>query len=555
VFDGLIGALLCGIDMLRDLEGLSHRRFDLLVVGGGIHGLFAAYDAASRGLSVALVERADFGSGLSFNHQRTIHGGLRTLQRGNVRRTRQQIEERRTWARIAPHLIRPLPFLIGTYRWTARSRWTLKAAFAAYDFIGRSRNLGVTPELHLPRARLESAAATRRLFPGVAEEGLTGGAMWYDYQTRHPDRLTWTVALAAKQAGALLVNYVEALDPLKDANGRVTGARAQDVLTGREYAIEAAVTLLAGGSGLGPLMRAFGVTGAPPLLRAMNLLIDRPARDIAVAAPGRSGRMLTAVPWHGYVLVGTDQSEQTVDSPEIKPPADTVDAFLEDLNAAFPKLAAKRTDIRLVHHGLTPAAVESGRVDLLPEPHVIRHASEGVSGVVSMVGVKLTTARSTAATAIAAVAAALDRPPGVCRTAGAPLPHAAIADVEGRLIETQRDLGIALDRDVLEHLSSWYGTEATAVLVQAAHARLLERVTATSPVLCGEILYSASHQDAVRLSDAVLRRTPLGSAGHPGRDALERAAQIMGEALGWSDAQRADEIRHVAEVYAQPIER
>src|ERR1051325_5122264 len=100
--------------MLRDLDALTRRRFDLLVIGGGIHGLFAAYDAAQRGLSVALVDAADFGSGLSFNHQRTLHGGLRALQSGQISKARRQIRERRTWARIAPHLVRPLPFLIGT---------------------------------------------------------------------------------------------------------------------------------------------------------------------------------------------------------------------------------------------------------------------------------------------------------------------------------------------------------------------------------------------------------------------------------------------------------
>src|ERR1051325_7549850 len=112
--------------MLRDFESLTRQRWDLLIIGGGIHGLFAAYDAAQRGLSVALVERCDFGSGLSFNHQRTLHGGLRALENLELRKARQQVLERRTWARIAPHLIRPLPFLIGTYRTGRRSRTALR---------------------------------------------------------------------------------------------------------------------------------------------------------------------------------------------------------------------------------------------------------------------------------------------------------------------------------------------------------------------------------------------------------------------------------------------
>ncbi|MGE3345335.1 MAG: FAD-dependent oxidoreductase, partial [Vicinamibacterales bacterium] len=179
--------------MTRDFARLTNLSVDVVVVGGGIHGLFAAYDAAQRGLSTVLLERDDFGAGISFNHQRTIHGGLRALQSGNVRKCREMIRERRAWARMAPHLVRPLPFLIGTYRGTTRARTAVRLGMKVFDWLGRDRNRDVLPELHLPKGRLESAAATKRLFPGISEAGLSGGAIWYDYQTIHPDRLTWCV--------------------------------------------------------------------------------------------------------------------------------------------------------------------------------------------------------------------------------------------------------------------------------------------------------------------------------------------------------------------------
>ena len=166
--------------MQRDLDALTGRRFDVLVVGGGISGLFAAYEAASLGWSTALVDAGDFGSGATFNHQRTLHGGLRALQTGNLAKARRQIAERRTWAIIAPHLVRPLPFLVGTYRFTRRSRLTTRIGFKLYDLIGRRRNAGVLPELHLPRTRLESRAATKALFHGIDQTGLSGGAAWQD---------------------------------------------------------------------------------------------------------------------------------------------------------------------------------------------------------------------------------------------------------------------------------------------------------------------------------------------------------------------------------------
>jgi len=537
--------------MLSPVEELARGRYDLLVVGGGIHGLFAAYDAAQRGVSVALVDRADFGSGLSFNHQRTIHGGLRALQTGNVRKTRQQIAERRAWARIAPHLLRPLPFLFGTYGWSTRSRLAVRLGFRLYDMVGRSRNAGVVPELHLPRTRLESAAATRRLFQGIAENGLSGGAIWYDYQTRHADRLTWTVALAAREAGATLVNYAAAVAPLKQQS-RITGARVVDARDGREHAIEAKVTLIAAGAGTAATFRAFGLQGAPPMVGAMNLLLDRPARDIATAARAPSGRMLTAVPWQGYLLVGTHQSDIVVDGDReghAAPPPDMLDACLDQVNQAFSRLRATRADIRLVHYGLTPAVVRRGRPELLPEPIIERHTTNGSAGVVSLVGVKYTTARLAAQHAVDAVCAELGGSHRRCRTGTTLLPFAGIADAEGRLVETLRDLGVSLDRDVQEHLTSWYSTESTDVVTFAAKHGLLERLTPGLPVLSGEIAYAAANAQAEHLADAVLRRTALAAAGHPGQAALEHAADVMGSGLGWTADRRAREIDETSRVF------
>src|SRR5688500_5073333 len=234
--------------MNRDLDRLGSEHFDLLVIGGGIHGLAAAYDAAGRGLRVALLERDDFGSGASFNHQRTVHGGLRALQRANLRRVREGIEERRTFARIAPHYIKPFPFITGIYGGLTRGRLAMKAALRAYDALGRSRNAGVTQELHLPASRIESRTATMRLFPLVRQDGLKGGAVWYDYQMQQADRLTLAFAMGAEAAGAALANHLEIVALEREPDGRVCGARAVDRINGRAVTIQADRVLSAVGS-------------------------------------------------------------------------------------------------------------------------------------------------------------------------------------------------------------------------------------------------------------------------------------------------------------------
>ena len=521
--------------MTRDPEQLTARPFDLLVVGGGIHGLFAAYDAALRGWAVALVDRGDFGGGISFNHQRTLHGGLRALQSGQVRKCLEQIRERRAWAAIAPHLVRPLPFLIGTYRGTRRSRLLVRAGFRVYDSLGRRRNLGVLPELHLPKGRMESAAATRRLFRGINEPGLSGGAIWYDYQTVHPDRLTWCVALAAADAGAQLVNYTDAVALHRDG-GRVTGVDVRDTLNGKTRTVQASHVLLAAGAGLASLHDAWGLAPPPPLVRAANLLLDRPARDIAVAAPSRRGAMYTAVPWREHVLVGTYQSPTVVSAIHPSLTEEDLDVFLADVGSAFPALEADRAAVRFVHSACVPARVQGGRVDLLPESQLLRH--QGTDGLLSLVGVKYTTARLSAERAIDLLGA----PAGRRQTGRRVLPHADVADSDGLLQEVLRRHRLGLDRDVMRHLASWYGTEGAAVVNDAAESGHLTRLSSTTPVLAGEVVHAVRHGAVVRLADVVFRRTPLASAGDPGPEALDRAAALTGDLLGWTPERRAEEL-------------
>ena len=185
--------------------------------------------------AVALVEAGDFGGGASFNHQKTVHGGLRSLGSGDLRRARESIHERRALGRIAPWLLRPLPFLVGTYRSMTRSRFALVRRIPLDAWLGRHRNAGVEPELHLPAPRLVSRAATLKLFAGINAHGLTGGAQWYDYQMVESDRLTIAFAAAADRAGAELANHVEAIEALRQ-NGHVAGMRVSDALGGTMHA-------------------------------------------------------------------------------------------------------------------------------------------------------------------------------------------------------------------------------------------------------------------------------------------------------------------------------
>jgi glycerol-3-phosphate dehydrogenase len=533
----------------RDLTRLESGPYDLLVVGGGIHGLACAYDAASRGLRVALVEAGDFGSGASFNHQKTVHGGLRALGAGRLGLAREAIRERRALARMAPWLLRPLPFLVGTYRSAIRNRLALHAAFKLDAWIGRRRNEGVEPELHLPAPRLVSKAATLSLFAGVRRERLTGGAQWYDYQMVESDRLTIAFGAAADRAGADLANHAEAVEALEEG-GRVAGMRVRDRLTGRSFAVSAAVTLNAAGARAGEVMAMMGVHRPFPLLRAMNLVTSKRASDMALAAPAPGGRMLTLVPWRGRAIVGTDQSNALVGPGDAAITDAELDRFIADANHAFPALKLARADITLVHRGVVPAIVTGGRPDLKSSPEILDHASEGAAGGVTVIGVKYTTARALAERTTRVVARRLGRTVRPSRTAAATLPGAGIADHEALAIETARDLRVEVPLPTIRHLTGLYA-EGAADVIRVMHERedLREAVAPGVTTVGAEVVHAIRREMAVRLADVVVRRTGLGSAGAPPVEATAACARLAAAELGWDRSRVAEEIAAVEDVY------
>jgi glycerol-3-phosphate dehydrogenase len=533
----------------RNLAALTAAPYDVLVVGGGIHGLACAYEGASRGLRTALVEAGDFGGGVSFNHQKTAHGGLRALQSLSLGRAREAVQERRALARIAPWLLRPLPFVVGTYRSLTRSRAALRAAFAVDAWIGRDRNAGVDPALHLPRARLLSRAAVRARFPGVREHGLTGGAQWYDYQMTENDRLTFAFAAAADRAGADLASYAEAVAPLRTA-GRLEGMRVRDLLTGSELDVRARFLINAAGAGAPGILSSLGVRRPWPLLSAMNLVTARPAGEVAAAAPDSHGRMLTRVPWRGGSIIGTAQTTEAVLPDGCTPTPEDVQQFLTEARYAFPDLDLREDEVTLVHHGLVPAVARHGRLDLLPASRILDHRTDGMPRALTIVGAKYTTARGTAEGAIAMAASRIDRRLDPSSTATTALPGAGIADHEGRALDIARQLPIDVTAAVVRHLTSRYAESAAAILdLLRDRPDLAAHVAPGNPAIQAEVVHAVRSEAAITLGDIVLRRTTIGAAGHPGADALAACAAVAAAELGWSPAQQQVEFDRVEAVY------
>jgi glycerol-3-phosphate dehydrogenase len=363
------------------------------------------------------------------------------------------------------------------------------------------------------------------------------------------DRLTIGFALAAARKGAILANYVEAIGVLRQ-DGRVAGMRVRDRLTGAEHEVLARVVLNAAGGEAGQVMRLFGDERPFPLLKALNVVTRRPAGDLALAAQAPTGRMLTMTPWRGRALVGTWQSPAFANPQDAGVSADELRACLADVNAAFPALHVTPADVTLVHRGLVPA-VEGRRGPELRARHaVIDHASNGAPGALTLVGVKYTTARLAAERAVDRVMRLAGRSAGRSTTARETLPGAGIADHEALAIETGRAVGVELDPVVRSHLVATYAERCAPIIRLMGERRdLISRVSDRMPVTAAEIVHAIRAESAVRLSDVVMRRTPLGSMEYPGDDAIERVAANAAAELGWDSARTDEEIRLLRACY------
>ena len=527
--------------MIRDLDALTGRSFDVVVVGGGIYGLTIAYDAAQRGLSVALVERDDFGSGASFNHLRTIHGGLRYLQSLDIRRARESTHERRTTARIAPHAVRPLSFALPLYRSLMRGKMAMRAGFVLDRILSAGRNRGVPPSHRLPGGRVFSRSRAAQTFPGLRRQGLTGAAVFYDYVTTEPDRFTFSFALAAAEHGAVLANHVEASALLVDGK-RVTGVSAGDTLGSRTVEVGARLVVNATGGRVDRLLKPLGIATGIPMLKAMNLVTRRDAGDDALGGRSPSGRNLFLVPWRDRALFGTWESDRTCDPDDTTVSESDVAAFIGDLNQAFPALDLTPPDITLVHRGVVPAVVRGDRVSLEGHEQIRDHATQGVEGLVSVAGTKFTTARAVAQRVTDMVLSKLEQKPVACRTASTPLPGGSLRDIGLAIADARREYDEGLPTDTIPHLIAAYGSRYRDVMeIAAARPDWRTRLAPDSPVIGAELVLAVRKEMAPTLADAVIRRTPLGALGHPGDAALARAAAIVGTELGWTDERRRQE--------------
>jgi glycerol-3-phosphate dehydrogenase len=490
--------------MKRDPGALVDKAFDLLILGGGITGAGVALDATLRGLSVALIDKGDFASGTSSISSKLVHGGLRYLEHGDFRLVYEALHERGRLIRNAPHLVRPLRFMLPFYDGDRVPPWKYRLGLTLYDILAGAGNIS--------RSRPLSKGQLLRQVPSLRSAGLRGGAQYFDAQMDDA-RLCVEVVRTAALHGAAVANYVQATGIEFNA-GTVAGVTARDALGGGELVIRARQVLNATGPWADSIRKLAGEGSAPLLRPTKGVHLVAPGRDLPAALlllHPADGRVFFVIPWMGKTLLGTTDTE-TTDSPDALQVTPQDERYLlEGFNRHFaPALAPADVLGRFV--GVRPLLAESAAPSGRSREF---HVTLGPTGLFTVAGGKYTTFRHMAEVITDRICARL----GVhrrCRTRNFPLagtpaqpwPEFATTAVR-RLHDTYR-----LDGSAALHLVERYGRQADKVAGYVREAALAAPVVAGEPDLLAEFAYQRDHEMAERPADFLLRRTRLGLFRH-----------------------------------------
>jgi glycerol-3-phosphate dehydrogenase len=554
--------------MERDITRLSKKKYDVLIIGAGIYGAATAWDAASRGLSVALLDKNDFGSKTSFNSQKIIHGGLRYLQHGDFKRVRESACERTSLMRIAPHLVHPMPCLIPIYGQTMR--FIMPLALKTFDLFSYDRNTLKDPQKHIPNSRIVSKAECMQLIPGLMEDGLTGGSIWYDAQAYNTERLVLSFIRSAEKAGADVANYLEVIDFIIDKN-HIKGIKAKDLLNSEELEIQAEIVVNASGPWINQISSLLP-SSVNPNIRFVKMLIIIVKRifiqDYAFGIQFRKKfedkdnivnkgyRLLFITPWRKYSLVGAAQQPYNgdIDNPSIS--EDEILKLIEEVNEAYPQAVLTLKDVSFYYRGLLPIdnINQNGDIKISKHNEIYDYRKSGIEGLISIISVKYTTARNAAQMVTDMVYKELGKPLIKCKTMKTPIYGGDIERFDDFLLNAIEHRPQTLDKEIIRNLVYNYGSEYQKVLKYLDEdAGYGQRITDTSNVIKAEIIHAIRDEMAQKLEDVVLRRTELGSAEYPGDEGLEICACIMAQEMGWGRSRIQEEINNIKSLYAPLI--
>ncbi len=537
--------------MIRDIKKLSSDVFDVLVIGGGVHGATIAYYVTMAGYRTAIIDKNDFCGATSANSLKILHGGLRYLQHLNIKRMRHSITARREMMQLAPYLVEPLPCMMPLYGKGLRGKKVMQAALFLNDCIGWDRNHGLPAGLHIPKGHIVSKKKCLEVIPDLETEDLHGASVWYDVLALNTERVVLEYILQSVNHGARAANYVEATGIEKGADD-LYHVTVLDKISQQICQIRTRFIVNASGPWFEDSLHApQEIVKKQKWTLALNIVSRKKIfADYAVALEGQSKyedkdalikrgkRLYFFVPWRGYTMIGTDYEESSVPPDCLQVKREMIQKMVDEINAIYPPAQLKYEDISFFHAGLLPmrGKSEENNVQLEKNSTFFEHKESKFSRVLSVKGVKYTTAPYIAHEIV-----------GFLKKQW-PSVLSKEKQNESSFHTGQWNANESALRGMLEKK---YGQRALQIL-QLLRGEQDDDIwiDKDAQLLKAEVNYLISEEMACTLSDIVFRRTGLGTADCPERKLLVKLSDFMGKILGWDEARKEEEREEVLHRYS-----
>jgi len=550
--------------MQRSISSLCEKKFDIVIIGGGITGACLAWDAVNRGLTVALIDKNDFGAETSAASSKLLHGGIRYLQQGKLGKVRESALERVYYQKIAPHLTRYIPFVVPAYKTLLKSKWVLYAGMLANQLIclGQNRNLQDASK-QVPGWKSLSKAQIAKYIPDIQLQSVTGGVVFFESHMQSSERMTLAFISSAVREGAVVANYVRA-DSFIRNNGSVCGVNATDIMTGNHFMISASCVVNAAGPWI-PLLN--DVLAKNKLVTAFSkgahIVTDKITENAAIALTtkkqntaiiNRGGRHVFVIPWRNHSLIGTTYDAYQDELNDVRPTENDINELISDINSALGQEVLSRNKVRYSYAGIYPLIDDEINTKVYQgtgEYQVIDHAEkEHIEGLVTVFGAKYTTARLLAEKAVDKLALKFNKTLRPCCTRSMPLYCGDIRDMGKFRLKKQIQYKNLLSKESIDHLITHYGTDIDKVLSYIQQdSQWSQCLSNDLPDIEAQVVYAAEQEMICHLDDFIFRRTGLGTLGYPGDDLLARCNAIFSEHLNWNKTRQLLEVERIRKYY------
>ncbi|GGL05936.1 glycerol-3-phosphate dehydrogenase [Salinibacterium xinjiangense] len=514
--------------------------YDLVVVGAGINGLGIARDAAARGLRTIVIDQEDICSGVSAWSGRLIHGGLRYLEHKDFALVRESLKERERLFKLAPHLVKPVPLLMPFYARNKRPSWLIRLGMIAYDVLSWDKKQ--------PNHTILTKRAVLSRFTGMEPAGLSGSAVFIDGQVEYAERLCVELAVAAQADGADVVTHSR-VDGLLRNGSRVTGVQYTDSITGERHSVHGRVVMNAAGPWIDRLLTDVGGVEAPRFIggsKGSHIIVapfPGAPHDVVYYESQADGRLVLVIPWMDRYLIGCTDNLYDEEPDSARAEQSEIDYLLHEVNTLVPGAKLTTGDVLYTYSGVRPLPYAPGVPEWkIPRSHIIHdHADEGVEGLFTVIGGKLTTFRQLSEDAVDLTLRSLGLKKTKTITLTSPLPGARVANYEAfskAFISTGGVPPLSAKR-----LLALYGVRAADIAALANDdAGLLEVVDEKSGALAAEVVFAIDKEFARTLTDVMARRLLLAFEPGHGIEGARRIATIMGAINGWNEARIQNEL-------------